>query len=164
MTDDLSGRLTYLLAGLAAGLQAQIRDAAGESYLPVEQWRVLGLLAARDGRAMSDLAVQSFVEPATLTKIVDRMVSDGLVYRAPDTSDRRRVLIFLAEQGRRRFKAFDEIVRAQEAAVLRRLTTGNSQAYLEMSRDLLRTDNGSPMPQQLGKSRLPVGESRIASG
>lgn len=118
VTIDVSSRLSFLLAGLNAQLQARIRDRAGEDYLPPEQWRVLGLLVEKNARGMNELAALSFVEPPTLTKIVDRMVADGLVYRSPDMSDRRRVLIVLAERGRARFESFDLFVREQEAAVL----------------------------------------------
>jgi DNA-binding MarR family transcriptional regulator len=32
--------------------------------------------------------------------MIDRMVSDALVYRRPDRADGRRVLIFISERGR----------------------------------------------------------------
>jgi DNA-binding MarR family transcriptional regulator len=37
------------------------------------------------------------ITAATLTKLMDRMVSQGLVYRRADDRDRRRVLAYLAD-------------------------------------------------------------------
>ncbi|NUR87442.1 MAG: MarR family transcriptional regulator [Nonomuraea sp.] len=67
----------------------------------IEQWRVLTLLADGHGHAMRELADYAFVPPPTLTRIVDRMIADSLVYRRVDPDDRRRVLIFASARGRK---------------------------------------------------------------
>ena len=36
----------------------------------------------------------------TLTKMIDRMVSDTLVYRVQDPNDRRKVLMFISDRGK----------------------------------------------------------------
>jgi len=71
--------------------------------LTVDQWRVLDLLAtnaADAGRPMSEIAATVAVPSPTLTKIVDRLVDSGLVFRLPDDHDRRRVLVFPSDAGR----------------------------------------------------------------
>jgi DNA-binding MarR family transcriptional regulator len=35
-----------------------------------------------------------------VTKIIDKMVSEALVYRVPDPDDRRKVRIFISDKGR----------------------------------------------------------------
>ena len=49
---------------------------------------------------MSDLTQAALLNHPTLTKMIDRMVSDALVYRRPDPKDGRKVLIFISERGR----------------------------------------------------------------
>ena len=49
---------------------------------------------------MSELADAVLVEPHSLTKLIDKMVAEGLVFRLPDDHDRRKVLVSLAEDGR----------------------------------------------------------------
>src|SRR5438309_589161 len=71
-------------------------DAEGCS---VEQWRALGFLADGQGRTMTDLADYALLPGPTATKLIDRMVADGLVYRRPDPADRRKVLVYLTERG-----------------------------------------------------------------
>jgi DNA-binding MarR family transcriptional regulator len=68
--------------------------------VPVEQWRILKLLVEKNGRPMSDLTQAALLNHPTLTKMIDRMVSDALVYRRPDPKDGRKVLIFISERGR----------------------------------------------------------------
>jgi len=39
-----------------------------------------------------------------MTKVVDRLVAEALAYRVPDPKDRRKVRIFLSDQGRALYK------------------------------------------------------------
>jgi DNA-binding MarR family transcriptional regulator len=64
-------------------------------------WRVLCLLADGAGHPMTEVAGQVFLPPASLTKLVDHLVDDNLVYRRVDELDRRRIRTFLTPRGRR---------------------------------------------------------------
>ncbi len=85
--------------------QAERRVSAALSRLLVadgcslEQWRALELLADGHGHAMSELAEFALVPAPTLTRLVDRLVADNLVYRRADPSDGRRVLVRLTPRG-----------------------------------------------------------------
>jgi len=70
----------------------------------VEQWRMLEVLAERGGLSMGEIADLVLMNHPALTKMTDRMVARGLVHRAPDPSDQRRVLVYVTELG-------EEIVR-----------------------------------------------------
>lgn len=48
-------------------------------------------------RELSDNLTQNF---PTLTKIIDKMVSEALVYRLPDEQDRRKVRLFISDNGK----------------------------------------------------------------
>lgn len=84
----------------------------------VEQWRVLTLLSDGQGHPMGELAEFAFVPPPTLTRIVDRMVDDNLVYRRIDTGDRRRVLVVASTRGRRLYLKLQRALRGQLVPVL----------------------------------------------
>lgn len=72
-----------------------------------EQWRVLTLLDASGdhdgsetrGRAMGEIAARAGVPNPTATRIVDRLVADGLAYRRSAPDDRRRVLVHISAAG-----------------------------------------------------------------
>lgn len=66
----------------------------------IEQWRALVLLSDGTGHSMSELAKHILVPPASLTRLIDRMVALNLAYRKADTVDRRRVLVYATLRGR----------------------------------------------------------------
>jgi DNA-binding MarR family transcriptional regulator len=76
----------------------------------VEQWRVLRLLSDELGHPMADVAEYAMLPGPTVTRLVDRMVSDGLVYRRADDWDRRRVLVYLSPQGTKLFQKLAQVV------------------------------------------------------
>jgi len=59
------------------------------------------VLLLRDGNGPSntELAASLGLNLATATKIIDRLVSDNFVHRKPDPVDRRRIHIYLTEDG-----------------------------------------------------------------
>jgi MarR family transcriptional regulator, organic hydroperoxide resistance regulator len=91
--------LASLLARVAYRLNRETEAILNRSGLTLEQWRVLDLLADRNGRPMSEIAAHVMVPPPTLTKIVDRLVDNALVHRRVDETDRRRVLVLATDRG-----------------------------------------------------------------
>jgi DNA-binding MarR family transcriptional regulator len=100
----------------------------------VDEWRALALLIDGRSRPMSELAEFAMVPAPSLTRLVDRMVSENLVYRKVDPRDRRRVLVRVAPRGealhRRLLErlaeddplaALDDVQRAQLVAILNAL-------------------------------------------
>lgn len=118
MTPDSSLTRTSVAAALgraAHEVARQIEDAVRPPQGPgLDAWRVLDLLADGAGHPMSEIATHAMVPAPTLTKIVDRLVERGLVYRRQDDADRRRVLVLLAERGRELHASLAPAVRAIE--------------------------------------------------
>jgi MarR family transcriptional regulator, organic hydroperoxide resistance regulator len=96
----ISEHIAYLLAQANRQVHLKLDEEFRDEGVPVEHWRILKLLAEKNGRSMSDLTQAALLNHPTLTKMIDRMVSDALVYRRPDTKDGRKVLIFVSERGR----------------------------------------------------------------
>jgi DNA-binding MarR family transcriptional regulator len=87
----------WLLSRAERCLTAQIQDAMGETS--VERWRTLELLADRTGHPMTEIAQFAMVPAPSLTRLIDGMVSESLVYRTADPRDGRRVLVHIAPRG-----------------------------------------------------------------
>ncbi len=79
---------------------ARLSELLAAEDCSVEQWRVLSAVADGGGLPMTEIADYALMPAPSLTKLVDRMVADNLVYRRPDPGDRRRVLLHLAARGR----------------------------------------------------------------
>jgi MarR family transcriptional regulator, organic hydroperoxide resistance regulator len=96
----ISEHIAYLLAQANRQVHLKLDEEFRDEGVPVEQWRILKLLAEQNGRSMSDLTQVALLNHPTLTKMIDRMISDALVYRRPDPKDGRKVVIFVSERGR----------------------------------------------------------------
>lgn len=94
----------------------------------VDQWRVLSLLSDGAGHAMSQVAEHALLAAPTITKIVDGLVSQNLVYRRVDETDRRRVLIFISARGRTALRRWDAAAARERAAM--EAETGDDLALL----------------------------------
>jgi DNA-binding MarR family transcriptional regulator len=117
----LNEQLAYIIALVNKRLEDELEERLRPAGVPIEQLRILELLQNSDGRSMGDLAQRALIEQTTMTKIIDRMVSDGLVYRTPDPNDRRRVLIRLATGGKALFKRLDRITISQQDRLEKRI-------------------------------------------
>jgi len=61
---------------------------------------ILMHLCSKDGVMQSELVDEMCVQPATITKSLDRMVAAGFVERRPDVQDRRVSRVYLTAEGR----------------------------------------------------------------
>jgi MarR family transcriptional regulator, organic hydroperoxide resistance regulator len=95
----LRSHLAYLLSEAEQAVNRGLAEALAVEGTTVEQWRILRALSDGHGHSMGDLALAVLMPHPTLTKAVDRLVDDALVYRRQDEVDRRRVAVFLADRG-----------------------------------------------------------------
>jgi DNA-binding MarR family transcriptional regulator len=77
----------------------------------MDAWRVVRVLADGRGHFMTELSELSFLPPGSLTRLIDHMVEENLVYRRGDDVDRRRIRVHLSARGRRLHDRVDEGVR-----------------------------------------------------
>jgi DNA-binding MarR family transcriptional regulator len=78
------------------------------------------------------------VDAASLTKIIDRMVVEALVYRAVAPEDRRRVLIFLAPKGKTLQNKLKGVLGAQQRNLVNRLDISKAKELARILQGLLR--------------------------
>jgi DNA-binding MarR family transcriptional regulator len=110
---DLLARASH---ALAQGFAEELRRRG--TSLPV--WRVLAALLARPGRTVTGLAEACLLQQPTMTKLLDRMVRDGLVTRSQDARDRRVVRVALTAKGEALTEELIRAARQHEASVLAR--------------------------------------------
>lgn len=77
-----------------------------EHGLPLGSYEVLLFLQRAPGRClkMSELADRALLSPSGLTRMVDRLVREGLVERVRATDDARSVHAHLTDEGMARFR------------------------------------------------------------
>ncbi len=114
----ITEHLAYLLAQANREINRQLELRLSKEGVPVEQWRILKVLSDGNGHSMGELAEAVLLNHPTLTKMIDRMVSDALVYRAQDPKDRRKVLMFISDRGKVLCKRLNSLAVRQEEHVL----------------------------------------------
>jgi DNA-binding MarR family transcriptional regulator len=96
----LRSYLAYRLTEAEQAVNRGLAEVLATEGVTIEQWRILRALSDGYGHSMGDLAIAVLMPHPTLTKAVDRLIDDALVYRRQDEVDRRRVAVFLADRGR----------------------------------------------------------------
>lgn len=91
--------IAYLLARAHRSVSGRLATDLKPLGLSVDMWIVLDALHVTPGLPMTQIADDLCHNLPTVTKLIDRMVSDNLVYRKPHRTDRRRVLIFPTSRG-----------------------------------------------------------------
>ena len=113
----ITDHLAYLLAQANREINRQLEARLRTEGVPVEQWRILKVLYDGNGRSMGDLAEAALLNHPTLTKTIDRMVADSLVYRVTDPADRRKVLIFCSDRGKALARRLAPLALGQEVHI-----------------------------------------------
>ena len=96
---DLSQYLAFLLASAHKQMRIGLGQSIGDEEFNEEHWRILQVLSDEQGRSMGELAVRVLLNGPALTKNIDKLVSRGVVQRAPDAHDCRKVLVYISDLG-----------------------------------------------------------------
>lgn len=120
--------ISYAVAAAHRKLHVELSGRLKELNVQVETWRVLQSLRASEGLTMRELADIVLMNPPTLTKLVDRMVADGLVQRQLADEDHRRVNLFLTDLALDLSDEISELVEAQNDRIIE--TMGPERAKL----------------------------------
>lgn len=98
-TDTCDPALTVLVQSTKV-LSALVAGCVADEGLTLDEWLVLDTIHSRDGQSMSQISEVSGCSGASLTRTVDRLVSNSQVYREVSRTDRRKVEVFVADRGR----------------------------------------------------------------
>lgn len=109
--------LLHLLTRAERLAVRRVQSVLDEFNCSIEAWRVLDLLSDGKGHNMTALADHAFLPAPTLTKLIDQLVDQNLVFRRVDPADRRRVLAQLTPRGMRRRQGLFRAVRADLSAM-----------------------------------------------
>ncbi|MCC5988947.1 MAG: MarR family transcriptional regulator [Pararhodobacter sp.] len=130
MSDEraaITGYLSYALAAAHRNVHLELSRKLKDEGVQVEAWRLMEAIGEESTMTMGRLAETVLLAPPTLTKMVDRMVADGLVQRQISQEDHRQVHLVLSALGERKRDRVRQFVQEQEAALLERLGPDNAR-------------------------------------
>jgi DNA-binding MarR family transcriptional regulator len=99
----------------------------GHADISVAYFAVLQALWEKDRMNITDLGEKAQLEKSTMTSLIDRMETAGLVRREDHPTDRRAYQICLTPRGKELEKKLDEVV----SRVYKHLTRGISEEDLQ---------------------------------
>ncbi|MDS1115259.1 MarR family transcriptional regulator [Gordonia westfalica] len=116
---DLAERPTLRLLRASRRVSETVGAVIAEFGLTLDQWLVLELLVDNSGTglAMSDIRTDTGLVGATLTRTVDKLVTNALAHREVDPHDRRRVVMHASRDGVELYRRSRSAVDASEASV-----------------------------------------------
>lgn len=155
-TPDVVETLLDVLSRAERRLSTRFSDVLAAQGSTLDEWRVLSLLVDRGGQSMSAIAAATLLAPPTLTKRIDAMVADGMVYRRVDDTDRRRVLVLLAPRGKTAHRRLVEQV-AEERRRIAGLAAGSGLNVEEITTALIGLVNA--LDEGAGTTESPVAVS-----
>jgi len=151
MPSEPAQDLVHILSHAERRLVQRLATLLAEEDCSVERWRVLSAIADGQGHPMTEVAEYALMLPPTLTKLVDRMADDNLVYRRPDPDDRRRVFLYLSARGRVLHQRVARRVEEDQAHVLAALSdSGELARTLGQLADVLDTRTGVAAAHRAG--------------
>jgi DNA-binding MarR family transcriptional regulator len=135
--------LLYLLARASHVVSTEFHEQLRRRGISVPVWRVLASLIGSTGETVTGLAEACLLQQPTMTKLLDRMVRDGLVKRSQDTRDRRVVRVALTPRGEAVATELAEAAKLHEAEVLARHPEAEALAIKSLLRAIM-ARNGKP--------------------
>lgn len=102
--DEVYSTYSFLLNRTARRVKqfAQKRFKELDFGVTIDQWTVLKAVAEHEAISQKELAMITFKDTPTLTRIVALLEERGLLERDVDRNDRRRFCVWLSEAGRQK--------------------------------------------------------------
>ena len=95
----LENHLCFLFHRISRDLDAAYRPLLGELGLTYPQYLAMLVLWERDGRSVGELGQELCLDSGTLSPLLRRLESRGLLERRRDPDDERRVTLHLTRDG-----------------------------------------------------------------
>lgn len=139
----------------------RVQSVLDEFAVSIEAWRVLDLLSDGQGRNMTALADHAFLPAPSLTKLIDQLVDQNLVYRRIDPADRRRILAHLTPRGMERWQQLVREVRSDWAQLEHLLADEDGEQLHVLLNRLADALEGTPASRvTTGRAGRAVGRGR----
>ncbi|MEP3430183.1 MAG: MarR family transcriptional regulator [Roseibium sp.] len=135
-SSPIQNYLSYALAAAHRKVSTSLNTRLRKHGIQIEAWRILETLEAGDRLTMGELADVVLMNPPTLTKLVDRLVSDGLVHRQVARSDHRQINVLPTALGRKRMMQIREEIQDQDALLLEQLGDTQSKQLMQLLRGI----------------------------
>ncbi|WP_405901343.1 MarR family winged helix-turn-helix transcriptional regulator [Streptomyces sp. NBC_00727] len=144
---SLLGLTTYLMSKTGKAARGRLADRLAERGLRLWHMAVLAALTDFGPHVQRELASRLSIDRSDVVKIVDGLGGAGLVERARDTADRRRVTVTVTPAGSALLESLKSDAQAVQEDVLAPL---NARERAQLTALLLRVHDGA---RETGQAR-----------
>ena len=95
----LDDSVPYLMIRVSGLMNRQLELDLRPLKVSFQHWRVLAVLAQKNGSSITDLSEYAVVPHSSLSRLLSRMEADGYVRRQTDGRDARSVRVFITAVG-----------------------------------------------------------------
>jgi len=146
--DEMPGHLVRRFQQIAVAVFLAEVEAAGYDLTPV-QYAALAAVGAHPRVDQVTLAGMIAFDRTTITGVVDRLVSKGLITRRASSRDRRARELTITAAGRQTLRGIAPAVEAAQRTMLRGLTGREANELLRLLQKAIAAGNAlSRAPQQ----------------
>jgi DNA-binding MarR family transcriptional regulator len=133
--------LPYLLARASFSISSEFHAQVEAAGFTVSEWRILASLSGVKQRTVGELADIVLAKQPTVTKMVLRMVDQGLVMRTACTQDKRQAWVSLTLKGKKRVTPLLKKAAVHEKSVLSELGEQQSHELKSILQKLFKAPN-----------------------
>ena len=133
--------LPYLLARASFSISSEFHAQVEAAGFTVSEWRILASLSGVKQRTVGELADIVLAKQPTVTKMVLRMVDQGLVMRTACTQDKRQAGVSLTLKGKKRLTPLLKKAAVHEKSVLSELGEQQSHELKSILQKLFKAPN-----------------------
>lgn len=126
----------YLLMANQAIYQRKLMELLSDTGLTTGQPKVLDYLSLHDGASQKEIAAYCYIEPASLTSVLNGMETKGLIERRRLNGNRRTFHIFLTEQGLVQARRVREAFEQMEAETFEGFSGEQVEEFMKMLADI----------------------------
>lgn len=133
---------TIALLRTASVITRSLERVVEPEGLSLAQYNALRIVRGSGASGIPTLAIRERMieEGTTITRVLDRLDAAGLILRERDMEDRRLVICFASEKGKKLLDRLNPVVDAADAEAVASLRAGELDRFIAML-DLIRQHN-----------------------
>jgi MarR family transcriptional regulator, organic hydroperoxide resistance regulator len=129
---DFSDYPGPLISRLAHAMSSELDGKLRPYGVTVSQWTLLKKVWQQEGRSQVELQEHLGLEAATVTGLIQRMTSLGLVQRRPDPNDKRVQRVYLTERGHELKRLTASLLEEVNAHAMQGFTADEQEFFMRL--------------------------------
>ena len=132
LQNPIEDYVSYALAAAHRAVNRSLATRLKKHGVQIEAWRIMEILDTGRRPTMGELAEIALINPPALSKLVDRMVSNGFVHRQSAPNDHRQVNLLITALGQKRMIQIRAEIQDQDKQILQQLGGEQTKKLLDI--------------------------------